>query len=415
MDDLLKDKFSSFEGDIPMSDWFAIEEKLNKKRRFAWIWWAALPLLIVAGLGFYSLFTPKQTKTITKQTISQTKESNKEVDRKTNNFSEKIADEKFATKSAKNSSIKNINKNVPNSTSPNTKVEIAVKNEMIESNPISAFVYEPIELNSKSKVELYKFTLPTLEKIKDLAQTHPPIKGEKPSILSFEFGVNFAPAMGLDAIKENKSNWINRHYFSSIAGSSSLGSGFNNGIHAQMNIGNHWYIRQGIYSSTYSVYSNYNYIIDSTVHVNADKGIDNNYIPLIPDDIQHIQYSGKASIKYFSLPLIIGNRLNINKKMGIETKVGFNVSRLMSTEGKTVNPTYLLLEDINSNNTIKKWNTGLTISTGLFYKPNNKFIFTAEPTFSTLLSSARNKDYPVKTRYYNYGFNLNVNYILGRK
>ena len=53
MDNLLKDKFLSFEGDIPMSDWFAIEEKLDKKRRFAWIGWAAVPLIIIVALSFY--------------------------------------------------------------------------------------------------------------------------------------------------------------------------------------------------------------------------------------------------------------------------------------------------------------------------------------------------------------------------
>ena len=56
MDNLLKDKFLSFEGDIPMSDWFAIEEKLDKKRRFAWIGWAAVPLIIIVALSFYLFF-----------------------------------------------------------------------------------------------------------------------------------------------------------------------------------------------------------------------------------------------------------------------------------------------------------------------------------------------------------------------
>lgn len=414
MDDLLKDKFLSFEGDIPMSDWLAIEEKLNNKRRFAWIWWAALPLLIIAGLGFYSFFNTKQTKTLTKQTV-QTIESNNEINNSKENKTveriaeEKVAEEKISTQSENTYSTKKTNKNTSNSDYPVVKVE-----KTDENNQSSIIVYESIDVKSKSNGILWKFTLPILDKIKDIVQTSPPSKGKKPPLLSFEFGVNMAPAIGLDAIKENKSNWINRHYFSSIAGSSTLGSGFNNGIHAQMNIGNHWYIRQGVYSTTFSVYNNYDYIITELTFITVGRGIDG-YIGLNSSDYQHIQHSGKASIKYLSLPFMIGNRFNVNKKIGVESKIGLNLSRLISAQGKTVNPTFLSLEDINSNNTIKKWNTGLTISTGLFYKPNNKFIFTAEPTFSTQLSSARNKDYPVKTRYYNYGFNLNVNYILGRK
>ena len=112
---------------------------------------------------------------------------------------------------------------------------------------------------------------------------------------------------------------------------------------------------------------------------------------------------------------MVGNRTYFTKNMGLETKAGITLSRLVGSTGKTINPTYLTLETIDSNNTIKKWNSGLTISTGLFYKTNNNLIFTLEPYFSTLLSSANTKDYPVKSRYYNYGINVNINYILKRK
>lgn len=409
MDDLLKDKFLSFEGDIPMSDWFAIEEKLDRKRRFAWIWWAALPLLIIVGLGFYSLFIDKQEDTLTKNSITQKTKSKREVTLIENKKSDRVNSKpliEYDNKEVKRTDLK--------SQKPISKTNFIPEIEITETKIVSEFIFESITLSGKPLSELwtYKYITPAVEKIKDLEPVSK--KTRKPGILSFEFGLNLAPAMGLDAIKENKNNWINHHYFSSIEGSSSLGSGFNNGIHAQMNIGHRWYIRQGIYSSTYSIYYNYDYTITELTLITVGRGIDG-YMDLNTSDYQHIQHNGKASIKYFSLPFMVGNRLNINKKMGLETKIGVNISRLMSAQGKTVNPTYLSLEDINSNNTIKKWNTGLTISTGLFYKPNNKFIFTAEPTFSTLLGSARNKDYPVKTRYYNYGFNLNVNYIFGRK
>jgi hypothetical protein len=60
-DDLLRDKFLSFEGDIPMSDWDIIADRLEKKRRFAWIWWAAIPLILISGLSILTYhFTQKQ-------------------------------------------------------------------------------------------------------------------------------------------------------------------------------------------------------------------------------------------------------------------------------------------------------------------------------------------------------------------
>ena len=388
-----------------MSDWFAIEEKLNKKRRFVWIWWAALPLLIVASLTIYSLLIKKELTTFNKTITVQKEKTPPDLIVKKQITIDKIISQ------PSNSSNYNMGKRVAPisetiifNTNNNSKIE------PIETNNITTYLPESIYLTSKTLGNLWKISLPIVEKIIESKLPKPNTK--KPKLFSYEFGINLSPAMGIDAIKQNKSNWINHNYFSSIANSSSLGSGFNNGVHAQINIRKNWFIRQGIYSTTYSVYNNFDYTITEFTNTLVGKGI-TGYGPLNPSDYIHIQQSGKASIKYISLPLLVGNRTYINKNWGIESKIGVNVSRLWNAKGQIVNPTYLNLEDINSNNSIKKWNTGLSISSGVFIKTNNNLIFTVEPNFSTLLSSARSKDYPVKTRYYNYGINVNLNYILG--
>lgn len=388
-----------------MSDWFAIEEKLNKKRRFVWIWWAALPLLIVASLTIYSLLIKKDLTTFNKTITVQKEKTPPDLIVKKEITIDKIISQ------PSNSSNYNMGKRVAPisetiifNTNNNSKIE------PIETNNITTYLPESIYLTSKTLGNLWKISLPIVEK--NIESKLPKPNTKKPRLFSYEFGINLSPAMGIDAIKQNKSNWINHNYFSSIANSSSLVSGFNNGVHAQINIRKNWFIRQGIYSTTYSVYNNFDYTITEFTNTLVGKGI-TGYGPLNPSDYIHIQQSGKASIKYISLPLLVGNRAYINKNWGIESKIGVNVSRLWNAKGQIVNPTYLNLEDINSNNSIKKWNTGLSISSGVFIKTNNNLIFTVEPNFSTLLSSARSKDYPVKTRYYNYGINVNLNYILG--
>lgn len=388
-----------------MSDWFAIEEKLNKKRRFVWSWWAALPLLIIASLTFYSLLIKKDLTTFNKTITVQKEKTPPDLIVKKEITIDKIISQ------PSNSSNYNMGKRVAPisetiifNTNNNSKIG------PIETNNIRTYLPESIYLTSKTLGNLWKISLPIVEIIIESKLPKPNTK--KPKLFSYEFGINLSPAMGIDAIKQNKSNWINHNYFSSIANSSSLGSGFNNGVHAQINIRKNWFIRQGIYSTTYSVYNNFDYTITEFTNTLVGKGI-TGYGPLNPSDYIHIQQSGKASIKYISLPLLVGNRTYINKNWGIESKIGVNVSRLWNAKGQIVNPTYLNLEDINSNNSIKKWNTGLSISSGVFIKTNNNLIFTVEPNFSTLLSSARSKDYPVKTRYYNYGINVNLNYILG--
>jgi hypothetical protein len=404
MDNLLKDKFLSFEGDIPMSDWFAIEEKLDKKRRFAWMWWAAIPFIIIVGLSFYLTIFNKSNNAVELKTVKEFINSEnqtvdtKDFSKKSSNTNSEINPEIKPTKSA-NTVKKHFEEN-----------NVDLVNEIADEDNVSKNVFEQIIISGKSISKLWNYSIPTIEKIKDLEVSKPSHK--RTNRFSFEFGINLSPAMGMEAIKENKSNFINRSYFSSIAGSSSLGNGFNNGIHAQVNIGKNWYVRQGIYSTNYTVAHNYNYTITEWAGVTKNVGIEF-YLPRNPSEHEHIKYEGKASIKYISLPLMVGNRAYINKRNGIESKVGFNVSKLWSAQGQIVNPTSLNLEEINSNNSIKNWNTGLSISTGWFYKPNNNLIFTVEPNFTMLLSSAKVIDYPVKTSYYNYGINLNLNYVIG--
>lgn len=388
-----------------MSDWFAIEEKLNKKRRFVWIWWAALPLLIVASLTIYSLLIKKDLTTFNKTiTVQKEKTPPDLIVKKQITIDKIISQPSNSSNYNMGRMVAPISETIIFNTNDNSNVE------PIETKNITTYLPESIYLTSKTLGNLWKISLPIVEKI--IESKLPKPNTNKPRLFSYEFGINLSPAIGIDAIKQNKSNWINHNYFSSIANSSSLGSGFNNGVHAQINIRKNWFIRQGIYSTTYSVYNNFDYTITEFTNTLVGKGI-TGYGPLNPSDYIHIQKSGKASIKYISLPLLVGNRTYINKNWGIESKIGVNVSRLWNAKGQIVNPTYLNLEDINSNNSIKKWNTGLSISSGVFIKTNNNLIFTVEPNFSTLLSSARSKDYPVKTRYYNYGINVNLNYILG--
>jgi len=413
-DDLLRDKFLSFEGDIPMSDWDIIADKLDKKRRFAWIWWAAIPLILISGLSILTYhFTQKQSlnenklvskskviileKPMVNPKLDDIKNVNPELENASKIGSNSSANEKFSSPKAKSGSPKSAN----NSSNENTGKDLPLN--------LNNSIFEILDINSQAVPDLWVALPLKLEFFKLETIIHPKPKQDKTKIsISYEAGVSIAPAMGLDKIKENKVRSIHKDYFSSIAGSSVLGSGFNNGLHFQINFGNKWYVRPGIYSSEYSVYHNYNYTYDAIPVINANNEI-RSYIFGPPETVN---YSGKSSIKYITIPLMLGNRISLTKNWGIESKLGFNVSRLLDASGQWVNPTFLSLESINSNNSIKKWNTGMSISTGLFFKTNKNLIFTVEPNFATMLGSANQKNSPVKTRYYNYGINLNVNYIL---
>jgi hypothetical protein len=419
IDDLIRDKFLSFEGDIPMSDWSAIEDKLNKKKRFAWLWWAAIPLLLIGSISFYALLNQDSSNNFVKQSeIKERKEIVKEnhvIDNSeptTPSTSENLEIKKSGNR------LNNSKKGVQVSEADNSNNQKTNKEKLFtEETDLAPVLIQPTVSNSNSSEIIEMFNKPVqFNKVPFLNQTE--LAGfltlEKPKApkklnLAFEVGLNLSPAMGMDAIKENRSKMIHRSYFSSIAGSSSLGNGFNTGINAQVNLNKNWFIRSGLYSSNYSVYHNFNYTITEAPGINAANDAIIGYL-LIPNE--KISYDGKSSIKYLSVPLQFGNRTYFSKAFGLESKLGFNFSRLVNASGQSVNPTFLNLEPINGNNSIRKWNSGVTISTGLFYKTKNNLIFTVEPNFSALLGSTKAKNYPVKTSYYNYGVNLNINYVL---
>ena len=414
IDNLLQDKFLSFEGEIPVSDWSAIEKRLNKKKKIIWFWWAAIPLLIISGMGSYLVFRTD----FNSKTINNTKNSNSVRDFKSSEYTEKD-NNKNGEVSIPNTESKD--NDFPDETkrdnvNPKAQPIVITDSEEIIPFPNTTLPFEPIGkevpylFHGQNYVETQSVQSWGLE-----LNIPKPIYNAPNPLLSYEFGLNFSPAFGLDNLKANKdkTNFINRAYFDAISGSSSLGSGFNNGVHAQMNIGKNWFIRQGIYSTGYSVNHSYDFMITHSWLYVKDVGL-KDYLPIAPQNQEHVKHSGKTTIQYIALPLVVGNRTYFNTKTGIESKIGVTFSRLWKASGKTINPTFLTLEPVDSNNTIKKWNSGLTISTGIFFKTKNNFIFTVEPSFSTVLGSAHSKDYPLKTRYYNYGINLNINYILKR-
>jgi len=419
IDDLLRDKFLSFEGDIPMSDWSTIEDKLNKKRRFAWLWWAAIPLLLIGSISFYTFINHYQPISLTLHTKEQLKQ---DLSSKNQTI------ENSATNSSQinnNSDIQNSNIDAshPLKSKAGHSQEISKSQTTNSDNPNSTNSNLPLPLISEissyiNLIDNIEMALKPVHFNKLIESNQTEMAGwlnlERPRNpkklnLSFEFGLNISPAMGIDAIKDNRSKMIHRSYFSSIAGSSSLGNGFNNGLNAQVNLNKNWFLRSGLYSCNYSVYHNFNYSISEGPAINNKNDVIIGYFPI---PTENISYNGKSSIKYLSLPVQFGNRTYFSKVFGLESKLGFNFSHLLSASGQSVNPTFLNLESINSNNSIRKWNSGVTISTGLFYKTKNNLIFTVEPNFSALLGSTKSKNYPVKTSYYNYGINLNINYVL---
>lgn len=396
IDNFLKDKFSSFEGNIPLTDWYDIEKKLNqRKKRVIFLWLSVASLIFIGIFTIYFISNNNKTSGI-KLTIKEPQNSEKILIHKSpiNNYKDKLRKKEKIVKQYKfDKSINDI---------------INIEQQDVLNTNYN--VYQPLELSSKIIDDIFEFKTDEPQKAKNLNLKNLTfIKKEKQNKFSFETGINLSPAWGMEVIKENKTmnKFINRSYFNSISGSSSFGNGMNNGLNFQINYGKNLFLRTGLYLSSYSIYHNYNYTISEFPNVDPKYGI-LVYTNKLPESIKH---EGSSMVKFVAIPFAFGNRIFITPKFGFENKISINISRFASANGKSVNPTYLNLEDIKSQN-IRKWSNGYTLSAGMFYKSKRNFIFTIEPNYSSIIGSAYNKTYPVKTRLYNYGLNFNVNYII---
>lgn len=392
IDNILKDKLVSFEGNIPLSDWNIIENKLNRRRKLTIAYWSFFTFILLTGS--IALFSVLNKNSKTQKPLAD-------------NFT---VEEKTFEVSTNKEIVSNpeISKNHKKL----IKSEINTQKEIIEpeDNYVINFNYLPIDVASINVDELFNFNLPIPERVNDLKINKPatPAKKSNPK-LSFEVGVNFSSALGMEAIKENSkmNKFINRSYFNAISGSSTFGNGLNNGINLQVNYGENWFLRSGIYLKEYSVYHSFNYTISEYPTVDVRNGI-LMYLPTLPETVK---YDGKSLLKFVNIPIIIGHRYYFNSSFGLENKIGLNISKFSSGTGKSVNPTYLNLEEYSGDN-IRNWSKGYTLSTGVFYKSKRNFIFTLEPNYSSVIGSAYRKEYPVKNRLFNYGLNFNINYIL---
>lgn len=397
---ILKDKFSSFEADIPLSDWYGIEKKLNiRKRRIIIFWFSVLIvfLLVVGGISFnyYYLKNENSSKIVIIDKPNSEVKIKKPIDKILD-----ISKLEYADK----------NKFILISKSNKQKFEEKIVQDISEKNFIPSYL--PIELKTRNITNIFNLKFEELSYVKNLnLKKFLNDKNNRKNKISFEIGINFSPAMGMETIKENKSmnKFINRTYFNSINGSSAFGNGMNNGLNAQINFKEKFYFRSGMYISSYNVHHNYNYTISEFANVDPKYGI-LSYLPTSPEIVKH---NGISKLKFLAIPVSLGNRAYINNNFGIESKIGFNFSKFLNSDGKSVNPTYLNLEDIDKSN-IRNWSKGYSVSIGIFYKSKRNFIFTIEPNYSSLIGSAYSKTYPVKNRLYNYGLNFNINYIINR-
>lgn len=242
-----------------------------------------------------------------------------------------------------------------------------------------------------------------------------PIKDDsKPEKLKvgWEVFAGTSPSFVNKLTQENKDlGWrINRRFdeVSRIAERTSAGYQFNAGI--QMNLGNHLFIQSGFSYSEKQEWVKYNHTLkDFTIVRESERRLE--YAPLSPQQWVQVNFEGNNRYRFAEIPLLVGTRFNSGEKLEWRTRGGLSYWRLLGKSGGKIDPTSLLVQDLNGLKNYRNNNLGIVIYSGIYYKLNPQWSIMAEPSGSLSLTNLT-MNAPIETRPYQYGLNLGLQYRL---
>lgn len=281
--------------------------------------------------------------------------------------------------------------------------------------------------NSKSAVDRWSlngktpiFALPQHEWLPDgLIPTQwftGPIQEDKPkpskSTIGWEIFAGTSPSLVNKLTQENKDlGWkINRRFneIVSVAEKTSAGYQFNAGI--QMNVGKHFFIQSGFGYSEKQEWVKYNHTLkDFTIVRESERRLE--YAPLSPQQWVDVNFEGNNRYRFAEIPLLVGAKFSTSEKFEIRMRTGVSYWRLLGKSGGKIDPTSLLVQDLNALKNYRNNNIGVVFYSGIYYKLNPQWSIMAEPSGSLSLTNLT-MNAPVETRPYQYGLNLGVQYKL---
>ncbi len=209
--------------------------------------------------------------------------------------------------------------------------------------------------------------------------------------------------------KDQQLGWRVNKDFEKIAElSEKSAAGFQVQLGMQLNIGAHWFVQSGFNYSEKREWVKYNHVLKEFPIVRASEQ-KLEYAPLNPSQWVQVSHQGNNEYSFLEIPVQVGYRSNLGPKFEWRTRMGVSYWRLLETNGSKINPTDLLLEDLGTTKNYRNNSLGTAVYSGLYYKLNNQWQVMAEPSASVSLTNLT-VNTPVKTRPYQYGLNIGVQY-----
>lgn len=286
------------------------------------------------------------------------------------------------------------------------------KNHTVASNSIEPWVLKSLGVSSFAQ-KLIPDLLMIADKPFSMVMAIPADKKpERFPHMSMEVFATATPSVvNLVTASSSQFGWLVNKDFNKIASKSEFaaaGAQVNAGL--QFNLGSSWFVQTGVGYSEKREMVNYNYTLkEFTIVRESEKKLE--YAPLSPQQWINVQHRGANTYRFAEIPLLVGYKLPVSKKLELRVRGGVSYWRLISKTGQKIDPTSLNLNQLSEVKNYVNNNLGVQINTGLNYKLSPNWSILAEPGGALGLTDLT-KGSPVQTKPYNYGLNIGVQYKL---
>ena len=425
LDEFLKQKLAGYESDLPVGDLPEFKKKMFNnirqiRRKLIFTQFIlTLSLLLSVLFNFNDHLFNSKNNNLTYDKTSTLKEQ-LNSNQKTNSTYQKNTSVQSAHIINKLSVDNQINST--NKTHTQLSNKVATKGIAVQTEPVNSGKSNPLKLDSANnkknaflennlliKAKYFYFDLMKKDYLK-------PQTGVISNKTSFRFlrprhfimlKLVFSPSYTSQTydIDETSSPKVHENYETIKDKSEKGGFGYSSGINLEYGLKRNFSVAAGLIYQSFQIINNYDF--------------KNNKIPVIDSATRRIvgyitikdslgtQYNTVVKNNYVQIPVIVTFRLLKFSNFDIHLKAGGNYIYQLSSSGKTLDPTYLKLNDVSMNQ-YNRSNLGLILGAGCNYTINGIYSIGIEPVWNRFLLQANNHNQLVNLHPWSMSLNLSL-------
>ncbi|MBI1307523.1 MAG: hypothetical protein GC181_13055 [Bacteroidetes bacterium] len=436
MDDAIRSAFADFEGSVPTDSWEKISGILDgdKKRPLMWWWVAACFFIVFSGIGiFIHLNSEKAIESArhysTKDHSNRVSESSKEIISHHSapinnqvesdfNYKPHSAQEhtsEFVVKPKIGDKIQLIDSSVQSvsinySSEQIGEIQNAIDHpELRNADEILKAIFNASVIGANDS-----YNIPTTinNGLKQKDSSFPQDKGK------WDLGLSASPALaGLMVRTNGKLNGLlNKNYNKISENGESFGFSYQVGVSANRYITKNIYFGFGLKYDVVKESTHYDYIIDSNPEFNLAKSKITGYTARRPEQIEHVQHNGNNEYQFLEVPLKFGIVVPVvRNRWDFRSEMSLQYMYMLNKTGSKVDPTYLELTDLKSDQNYNRQNLGTTLNIGMYRYVKSNLQLGVIPYYQIAFNSIRNNQSVLKDRPISYGFNVSAVYLIRRR